>query len=55
MIIFERLRFGLDSLNLMEISCPSCDEAVLIADENIGENLERPLCQQFIEFEEPES
>ena len=52
---FERLRFGLDPLKLMEISCPSCDEAVLIVDENIGGNLECPFCQQLIEFEEPES
>ena len=55
MKIFERLRFGLDPLKLMEISCPSSDEAVLIVDENIEGNLERPLCQQLIEFEEPES
>ena len=38
----------------MEINCPSCNEAVLIADEDMTTTIECPFCQQPIEFDEPE-
>jgi hypothetical protein len=39
----------------MEINCPSCDEAVLIADEDMyAPSLECPFCQQHIAIEKPE-
>ena len=39
----------------MEVNCPSCDEAVLIADEDMyAPSLECPFCQQSIEIEKPE-
>ena len=39
----------------MEVNCPSCDEAVLIADEDMyAPSLECPFCQQHIEIEKPE-
>ena len=39
----------------MEINCPSCNEAVLIADEDMyAPSLECPFCQQSIEIEKPE-
>ena len=38
----------------MEINCPSCDEAVLIADEDMGTTVECPFCQQHFLIDEPE-
>ncbi len=38
----------------MEINCPSCNEAVLITDEDMAKTFECPFCQQPIEFDEPE-
>ena len=38
----------------MEINCPSCNEAVLIADEDMAKTFECPFCHQPIEFDEPE-
>ena len=38
----------------MEINCPSCSEAVLIADEDMTATAECPFCQQRIEFDEAE-
>ena len=38
----------------MEINCPSCNEAVLITDEDMAATVECPFCQQPIEFDEPE-
>ena len=39
----------------MEIQCPSCKEEILIADEDLKEQLECPFCQQVftIELEKP--
>ena len=38
----------------MEINCPSCNEAVLIADEDMAKTFECPFCQQSLEFDKPE-
>jgi hypothetical protein len=38
----------------MELNCPSCNEAVLIADEDVTATVECPFCQQRIEFDEAE-
>jgi hypothetical protein len=38
----------------MEINCPSCNEAVLITDEDMTATAECPFCQQRIEFDEAE-
>ena len=38
----------------MEINCPSCDEVVLIADEDMGTTIECPFCQQHFALEQPE-
>jgi endogenous inhibitor of DNA gyrase (YacG/DUF329 family) len=38
----------------MEINCPSCDEAVLIADEDMATTIECPFCQQRFALEKPE-
>ncbi len=35
----------------MEINCPSCNEAVLIADEDMTATVECPFCQQRFELE----
>ena len=48
-LLFER-----SNPKLMEINCPSCNEAVLIADEDMTTTIECPFCQQPIEFDEPE-
>ena len=42
-----------DQQELMEINCPSCDEVVLIADEDKGTKIECPFCQQRFEYETP--
>ena len=47
-LLFER-----SNPKLMEINCPSCNEAVLIADEDMTTTIECPFCQQPIEFDEP--
>ena len=38
----------------MEINCPSCNEAVLITDEDMAATVECPFCQQRFEFDKPE-
>ena len=38
----------------MEINCPSCEEAILIADEDVGAKMECPFCQQHFSVDEPE-
>ena len=38
----------------MEINCPSCNEAVLIADEDKATTIECPFCQQRFALEKPE-
>ncbi len=38
----------------MEINCPSCNEAVLIADEDMAKTFECPFCQQSMEIDKPE-
>ena len=38
----------------MELNCPSCNEAVLIADEDMTAAVECPFCQQRFEFDEAE-
>ena len=39
----------------MEINCPSCNEAVLITDEDMyAPSLECPFCQQHFEVDKPE-
>tara|TARA_B100002003_G_C13717966_1_gene359704 strand:- start:73 stop:483 length:411 start_codon:yes stop_codon:yes gene_type:complete len=38
----------------MEINCPSCNEAVLIADEDMAKTFECPFCQQSLEIDKPE-
>ena len=38
----------------MEVNCPSCNEAVLIADEDMAKTFECPFCQQSLEFDKPE-
>jgi len=38
----------------MEINCPSCEEAILIADEDVGTKMECPFCQQHFSVDEPE-
>lgn len=38
----------------MEINCPSCDEVVLIADEDKATKIECPFCQQRFALEKPE-
>jgi hypothetical protein len=39
----------------MEVNCPSCEEAILISDEDMyAPSLECPFCQQHIEIEKPE-
>ena len=48
-LLFER-----SNPKLMEINCPSCNEAVLITDEDMAKTFECPFCQQPIEFDEPE-
>ena len=39
----------------MEIDCPSCSEAILIADDELAEGIECPFCQQKIELEKADS
>ena len=44
--------FRLRIPKLMEINCPSCNEAILIADEDMySPSLECPFCQQSIKLE----
>ncbi len=38
----------------MEVNCPSCNEAVLIADEDMAKTFECPFCQQSLEIDKPE-
>ena len=38
----------------MELNCPSCNEAVLITDEDMTATVECPFCQQRFEFDEAE-
>ena len=38
----------------MEINCPSCNEAVLITDEDMAKTFECPFCQQSLEIDKPE-
>ena len=39
----------------MEINCPSCNEAVLLADEDLVKAFECPFCQQRFQIDKPES
>jgi len=38
----------------MEINCPSCNEGILIADEDMAKTFKCPFCQQSIAFDKPE-
>jgi hypothetical protein len=46
--------FFQDHLKLMEINCPSCDEAVLITEEDKATTIKCPFCQQRFALEQPE-